>query len=409
MPNLLIIGHTWPEPDATAAGTRMLQLIEFFSGNGYSVVFATAAEKPLHGINLKDIGVETQKIKLNHTDFDVFIQKIQPDVVLFDRYMTEEQFGWRVWENCPSAMRILDTEDLHFLREARKVIINKEISLSSALKASETAKREIASIYRCDLSLIISEAEMELLQNEFGVPLSLLLYLPFSVDTPDLLSLPSFEEREHFLSIGNFRHQPNWDAVLNLKENIWPLIRKKLPDAELHVYGGYPPKKAFDLNDPGTGFIVKGRADSAEEVFRTSRVLISPLRFGAGLKGKFFDAMKYGTPAVTTSIGAEGINRELPWNGLIENDPEKFALAAVDIYCKKELWERSRQNGFTILRKRFDKGKTEECLKKSLSEMKKNLKERRGENFVGGMLLHHTINATRYLSKYLEAKNKNRD
>ncbi|HET8753067.1 MAG TPA: glycosyltransferase family 4 protein, partial [Salinimicrobium sp.] len=183
------------------------------------------------------------------------------------------------------------------------------------------------------------------------------------------------------------------------------LIRKKLPEAELHVYGGYPPKKAFDLHNPKTGFIVKGRAGSAKEVFRKSRVLISPLRFGAGLKGKFFDAMKYGAPAVTTAIGAEGINKNLPWNGAIEDDPEKFASAAVSIYCKKELWEISRQNGFTILKTRFDREKIEEDFKKSLSEMKNNLEEHRRENFIGAMLLHHTINATRYLSKYIEAKN----
>ena len=79
-------------------------------------------------------------------------------------FITEEQFGWRVAENCPDAIRLLDTEDLHFLRKARQEVVNKNQELNLF---SETAKREIASIYRCDVSLIISEFEMQLLQETF--------------------------------------------------------------------------------------------------------------------------------------------------------------------------------------------------------------------------------------------------
>jgi hypothetical protein len=82
--------------------------------------------------------------------------------------MIEEQFGWRVAENCPKAIRLLDTEDLHCLRTARQKAFkeNRAFALNDLL-SEEVAKREIASILRCDLSFIISEFEMTILKEVF--------------------------------------------------------------------------------------------------------------------------------------------------------------------------------------------------------------------------------------------------
>src|SRR5690606_37474589 len=113
--------------------------------------------------------ISVKNIQLNDASFDEFIKELNPEIVLFDRYISEEQFGWRVSENCPDVLKILDTEDLHFLRKAREEAVKKEIPVYEANLFSETAKRELASILRCDLSLIISEYEMELLQNTFHI------------------------------------------------------------------------------------------------------------------------------------------------------------------------------------------------------------------------------------------------
>src|SRR5699024_7195355 len=117
----------------------------------------------------------------------------------FDRFITEEQFGWRVAEQCPQTLRILDTEDLHCLRRARKKAINEERSFAPEdLLNEETAKREIASIFRCDLSLVISEYELKLLQDLFKIDKTLLHYLPFMLDPigkDTVRSWPAFDER----------------------------------------------------------------------------------------------------------------------------------------------------------------------------------------------------------------------
>ena len=165
MKNLLIIGFVFPEPNSTAAGTRMMQLIDLFQKNNYAITFASSASKTDKSFNLETINIKTQEIKLNDANFDKLLKKINPIIVLFDRFLTEEQFGWRVSEICPKAIRILDTEDLHFLRNARQLSIKNKIKISTDLLFNEIAKREIASIYRCDLSLIISKYELKLLKK----------------------------------------------------------------------------------------------------------------------------------------------------------------------------------------------------------------------------------------------------
>ena len=168
MKQLLIIGYVWPEPNSSAAGSRMMQLIAFFQQQNYQVTFASPAQLSEHMVDLSDLAIKVQSIALNCQSFDAFIADLQPSVVLFDRFMMEEQFGWRVIEQCPQALRILDSEDLFSLRHARHDAFKQGRALQdSDLLTSEMAKREVAAIFRCDLSLMISHVEIELLQRLF--------------------------------------------------------------------------------------------------------------------------------------------------------------------------------------------------------------------------------------------------
>ena len=96
---VFIIGYVWVEPNSSAAGSRMLQLIELFLHLGYKVIFGSPAQKTMHKFDLTSLGVEEVSIALNHESFNVYIKNLQPEIVLFDRFMMEEQFGWRVSEN----------------------------------------------------------------------------------------------------------------------------------------------------------------------------------------------------------------------------------------------------------------------------------------------------------------------
>ena len=112
MPTLLVIGYVWPEPSSSAAGRHMMSLLRFFKRNKWQVVFASPAKTTDFMLDLSEEDIESVAIELNNSSFNRYIEQLQPDAVMFDRFMMEEQFGWRVAESCPNAIRILDTEDL---------------------------------------------------------------------------------------------------------------------------------------------------------------------------------------------------------------------------------------------------------------------------------------------------------
>ncbi|PMH28607.1 glycosyltransferase [Vibrio lentus] len=408
MKKVLAIGYVWPEPNSSAAGSHMMSLLRLFKRQGWSVEFATPAQETEHMIDLSEEGITSQSIQLNCDSFDQYMEELQPDVVMFDRFMMEEQFGWRVEKVCPNAFKLLDTEDLQFLRNARHEAVKKETELTKAHLYSDLAKREIAAILRCDLSLIISSYEMKLLQSEFNIDPKLLHHLPFMVDLNTLpASTKSFEERKHFMTIGNFRHAPNWDAVLQLQK-IWPKIRKQLPDTELHIYGSYPPPKATALHNPKTGFHIKGWAKDAQEVMEQARVCVAPLRFGAGIKGKLLDAMKLQTPNVTSEIGSEGMlpQGELLWPGAVADDIDEFVEQAVGLYKDEEQWLKAQSQCHSILEAHYEQNQLGDTLIERLTALESDLESHRLDNFFGSMLKHHSMASTKYMSQWIAEKNK---
>jgi len=406
---LLIIGYVWPEPTTTAAGCRMQQLLDAFLAFGYDITFASTASKTPYSLNLAKLGVQEKAIKLNHSSFDEFVKALSPDMVVFDRFMVEEQFGWRVAEFAPNALRILNTEDLHALRKSREEVHKKKQSFRIAdWKNHPMILRETASIYRCDLSLMISSHEMDILQHQLDIPEELLLHLPLMVDISQnpWNEWPPFETRNGFVSIGNGKHAPNVDAIKVLKHKLWPSIRKQLPDAEIHVFGAYLPQQLGEMNHPKTGFYVHGWAENADTVLKNAKVLLAPLQFGAGIKGKLLDAMRTGTPSVTTTVGAEGMRRNLPWNGALEDDWDSFARAAVELHQEEELWQTAQGNGIQLLQKLYDKEVLQNRLKERVQELTTTLKIHRENNFIGKLLQHQTLSSTKYMAKWIEEKNK---
>jgi len=407
--HVFIIGSVWVEPNSSAAGSRMLQLIQSFLSQDWQVTFGTVSQKNPNSIDLTNYGVTEVSLALNNSSFDEYMLNLNPTIVIFDRFITEEQFGWRVAETCPNTLRVLDTEDLHCLRKTRQEAIKNEIEFTNdMLLNSEIAKREIAAIYRCDISLIISTFEMKFLQEVFKVDESLVYHLPFFLNKiKKNHSWKLFHNRHHFVSIGNFLHAPNVDATMQLKKYSWKLIREKIPSAELHIYGAYPTQQVLQFNNKQEGFYVHGFVEDAAEVLENSRVLLAPLRFGAGIKGKLTSAMQCGTPSVTTSIGAEGMCGQLPWNGFIEDQVEDFVDKAVALYTNEKLWNQAQQHGIEIINTMYDKELLENKFLKLIQQVSLNLKQHRNNNFTGKMLLHHSLQSKKYMSKWIQEKNKN--
>lgn len=405
---VLVIGQVWPEPRSSAAGRRMMQLLTFFKNQRAEIHFASVALPTDYSEDLVSIGIRVLQLRLNCSSVNQVFEEIAPDFVVFDRFMTEEQFGWRIRESCPDTVRILDTEDLHFLRYAREEQCKKGGDLKEYL-FSDRAKREIGAIMRSDLSLIISEFEYQLLQKTFKVPSNALFYLPFLENVIYKArgnEWLTFEERKDFIFIGNFIHEPNWQTVLRIKREIWPKLRNSISGVQIRIYGAYATAKVHQMHDEKEGFWVCGRAEEANKVLETARVLLAPIPFGAGIKGKFLDAIEVGTPSVTTAIGAEGMGDEIEWGGFVCQTNEEFIDKAIRLYRDKEVWQKAQHRGVELYNKRFDRKQHEPLLKNRLMQLKRNVASERKENFMGQVLQHHQFQSTKYMSLWIEEKNK---
>jgi hypothetical protein len=421
MQTALIIGYVWPEPNSSAAGRRILDLIDALQAGGMSVHFASAASPTEHQCDLTALGVTTHAITLNCDSFNQWLAQLSPDTVLFDRFVTEEQFGWRVATAAPNALRVLDTEDLHSLRAARERALKQAQAgqagvnspaitaaageLYRLMREDDLLLRELASIFRCDLSLMISQFEIALLTRYCQVPSELLYHLPFTVDLP-ATTPPGYGQRQHFVSIGNFKHRPNWDAVLWLKQHIWPAIKQQLPRAELHIYGAYPPPKATALHNPQQGFLVKGWATDALATLAEHKVLLAPLRFGAGIKGKLLDAMLTGTPSVTTDIGAESMQGRGPWPGILANTAETFAAAAVALYRHDNHWQQAADACRPLLAERFLRSELAPTLVTTLRQRQRHLATYRRDNILGALFNYHSLRSTEFMSRWIAVKHQ---
>ena len=403
---VLMIGYVWPEPTSSAAGRHFMSLAKFFAAQASRLCIASAAERTEYSEDLSDLGYESQQLELNSSSFDDVVTRFDPQLVVFDRFLTEEQFGWRVNQCCPNALKILDTEDLQSLREERRrCVMAEETFGANLLLSSEKFKRELAAIHRSDLSLIISPHEYQLLVNTFNVPPSHLLHLPFLLEAEELEVVPKlYSEREGAVAIGNFRHAPNWDSVRELYR-LWPRIREQLPSAVINIYGAYLPPKAMQLHQPNRGFYVRGRADDALNVIGSAKVLLAPLRFGAGLKGKLLEAAIVGTPSVTTDIGAEGMLIDSDqWPGTVTLDDDSFVAATIRLLQDEEYFNERRSQTKPFL-KQFVADKWTNTITERITQIREiGIEAHRQSNLTGLLMNYHGAKSYQFMSQWIQVK-----
>lgn len=399
---LLYLGTVWPEPSSSAAGVRTRALLDDFLNFGYEIIFVSPSKETGFQAALEKKGIQTRSFQPNDSSFDTFVAELKPEIVVYDRFILEEQFGWRVKENSPASLQVLDLQDLHSLRRARMAAF---VNHTAVDLMTDDLLREIASIYRCDLTLVISPFEKSLLETEFQVPAGLLMELGYSYAAPKSDST-SFETRKHIAMIGNFRHPPNRDALFWLQKEIWPLVRKELGNVEVYLYGAYPPKEVMALDDAKSGFRVKGQADDSIATLSGYRLSLAPLRFGAGIKGKIADSWSAGTPVVATPVGSEGMECEGEFAGVVASDAESFGREVIELYRDQKKWTRVQASGRNSLATLYGVEKNRQALKSRLEHHLQNRDRLRRENVVGLMLSHATLRSTKYFSKWIELKEK---
>ena len=433
----------WPEVTGSAAGVRTDRLVRAFRDWGFRVAVACAVPpgNRTDPKRLEAYGTKTIVLPLNDADaLRGALEATEPDVAIFDRFYSEEQFSTGVRKLRPSTLRILDMQDSHALRLSRqRCVLNEGGSIVAATRAFPTAfdathSREVAAILRSDLTFACSPVELTWLRDECNVPATKLALAPLFYDADGADSrTPAFGVRTGFLSLGTFRHPPNVDATHFLVRDVWPRVRAALPAAQLSLIGSHPTKEVMALHAPHDGVHVKGYVSNERlrKLLRLSRVLIAPLRFGAGLKGKVLEAWSHGTPVVTTPIGAEGmvdphgarynphygLNHhdhcdvdDVPaWGGLHRaTDAPGIAADAVRLHSDRSLWASCRGVARRLCTTLFDETRVLDELRMVVQIALAQITERRRSDYCGAALWHHRQRSTELLAKYIELKEATR-
>ncbi len=261
--------------------------------------------------------------------------------------------------------------------------------------------REIASIYRSDFSLIISKAEIQLLQNSFNIPNDKLCYMP--ICTNPSTDIKDFTQRKDFASLGNFRHHPNLEASLYLIQELWPQIRRQNPKAKLHLAGAYAPKEILEIASKDTSIKFHGQTPSATTFLSNKIALLAPLKFGAGIKGKILDAWSVGTPVLTTTIGAEGYPKT--FGGAIEDDLSKWPKLCHRFLSEKIFWEENSNRSLDNTLAEFSATTHFPNLIQKITQTRAKINDIRRDDLVGALLWEAQNRSTKFFSRYLQLKN----
>jgi glycosyltransferase involved in cell wall biosynthesis len=174
---------------------------------------------------------------------------------------------------------------------------------------------------------------------------------------------PGFGERRDILFIGGYQHNPNVEAVLYFTREILPALRSRIPDLRFLILGSRPPAEIREL--ACDHIQVLGFQKDIAPYFNACRLMVAPLRFGAGIKGKLGTSFSYGLPVVATSIAAEGMYLQDGRDVLIGDDARSFADAVVRAYTDPELWARLSVGGREVVRERY----SPEVIRRGLAEV----------------------------------------
>jgi glycosyltransferase involved in cell wall biosynthesis len=208
----------------------------------------------------------------------------------------------------------------------------------------------------------VSDVEQKILKQE-GYETSILSNVHIIDDDSYRIG---YDNRKDLLFIGGYGHPPNVDAIRWFVSDILPHIRAKLPDVRVNVVGSHMPEKLREYLGTQPGVSVEGFVENLDPIFRDARIFVAPLRYGAGVKGKIGQAIEYGIPVVSTSIGEEGMHLEDGESCLVANDAEAFAAAVIKLYGDQTLWESIRDNARSVLVTNFSPAKTLSDLRRIL-------------------------------------------
>ncbi|WP_366923777.1 glycosyltransferase [Metallumcola ferriviriculae] len=351
---ILFVDHYVPHFDKDAGGKCTYHYLKLFKQMGFNVVFIgdNFYKHEPYTTKLQQMGVQVlygnwyaqnieKWIKQNGNNIDyAYLNRPHISIKYIDKI-----------RNHTDAKIIYFGHDLHYLRELRNHEFDKNDEL---LKSSKRWKQiEFELFNKADVIYVVGNYEQKVLQKEF--PSKEIRNIPVYIyDDFKSISPRNFQDTKDILFVGGFNHKPNGDAVLWFVREVLPGIKIRLPNVKFYIVGSKPPEDIKQLQSEDiivTGFVSDEELD---ELYKKCRVVVVPLRFGAGVKGKVVEALYYRVPIVTTSIGAEGLP-SVENNLVIADNEQDFASSVVDLYFNEELWSKLAANSGEYIAEYFSK------------------------------------------------------
>lgn len=337
---VLVIDSYMPSYDRESGSRRLFELLKIFKSLDYHVIFAAdngAKDEPYTSV-LQNLQIEVLYTQEGYgTAIEQQIVERLPliDLAWVCRPELNEKYLDLIRQRAEIKL-IYDTIDLHYLRLKRAWQLEPE--KYSPTEWIEMQARELKMAHQADLTITVTPTERELLQSQ---AVERVAVVP-NVHTSYNGELPSFERRAGILFIGSYNHTPNIDAVIWLCQEIMPLVWQTDPDIKVTLLGSNPTDEVLDLENERIS--VTGYIDDVTPYFLSHKLSVSPLRYGAGMKGKIGQSLEYGLPVVSTNIGTEGMNLIAEKHILVADTARKFAQQILRVCHDRVLWHRLSDN-----------------------------------------------------------------
>ncbi|MEO0927721.1 MAG: tetratricopeptide repeat protein, partial [Cyanobacteria bacterium J06643_13] len=339
---ILVVDSYMPIYDRESGSRRLFELLKIFKSLNYHVIFAAdngMKSEPYTSV-LQNLEIEVLYIQNGYgTSIKSQIESRLPliDIAWICRPELNQKYASLIRQQ-PEIKLIYDTIDLHYLRLKRAWELSSVKSPEVSAEWSDMQSKELKMAHQADLTITITSIEQQILADQ---SVNNIAVVP-NIHTPYQGNIPGFASRSGILFIGSYNHPPNIDAVLWLCREIMPLVWARNPKITVTLLGNNPNEEVMALKSDRV--IVTGYVDDVSSYFLSHKLSVSPLRYGAGMKGKIGQSLEYSLPVVSTKIGTEGMNL-IPQQHILEADSAvEFAYKILLVYNNPALWQRLSSN-----------------------------------------------------------------
>jgi GT2 family glycosyltransferase len=359
---MLVVDACMLTPDQDAGSVRMQAIVEIATSQRCKVTFVAdnLEHREPYVSALAQQGVEVLFHPYVRSVAQFLVTRAREfDVIMLSRHYIAARHIDTVRNAAPQALIVFDTVDLHFLREERLAAL--EGGAAAALAARAKRNEELALIAKADVTLVVSEVEQAVLREL--APASHVMLLS-TIHVP-AARVPPWPARRGILFVGGFQHPPNVDAMRWYAREILPHVRRLLPGVKTYVIGSRMTASIEAL--AADDFVILGYVPDIAPWLDGCRVSISPLRYGAGVKGKINTAMSHGLPVVATTPSVEGMHLAAGEDVLVADEPAAFAAAIARVHEDRAMWEQLSAAGRANIERHFSRAAARAALTELLS------------------------------------------